>query len=86
MPYFRLLYFTDKKVDFYNAVTSSNDRSRVATARLVDMKYVKRDYGQDQHIVFVADLSCPNISDYFDMVLYITYFRNNAHNCFRNVI
>ncbi|KAL0892970.1 hypothetical protein ABMA27_014639 [Loxostege sticticalis] len=71
-----LCWQTNKKVDFYNAVTSSNDRSRVATARLVDMKYVKRDYGQDQHIVFVADLSCPNISDYFDMKKEEQYFRS----------
>ncbi|XP_028158428.1 ionotropic receptor 75a-like isoform X1 [Ostrinia furnacalis] len=70
-----LCWQTNKKVDFYNAVTSI-DRSRAATARFDDMKHAKKDYGQDQHMLFVADLKCPNISAYFDKKKEEQYFRS----------
>lgn len=62
------LLVADEKLRFYYAVTDRERFSRITTAQLDGINHMKEDYGQDQHIVFVADLSCPNISVFFDKV------------------
>nr|QIJ45769.1 ionotropic receptor [Glyphodes pyloalis] len=71
-----LCWLTDEKLQFYYAVTTGKMFQRASTAQFVDMNHVKEDHGQDQDIVFVADLSCPNISTYFDKKSAENYFRS----------
>nr|WPO56523.1 ionotropic receptor [Leucinodes orbonalis] len=57
-----LCWLDYEKVQFYKAMNILVKNS----VQVVAVNHTKENYGQDQHIVFVADLTCLNISEYFD--------------------